>query len=674
MYTHYDDLKDQGWNAYINTIARRLLQADTSNESFAVGITGEWGSGKSTFLRLMKKRFEQEKCILIEFNPWRCTNSSMIIHDYFETLKEKLIPYYSDLEKPLTRYAETLVELELDNTVTKYAQKIVDREDTGLKSLQENIDACLVKMDLPVIIYIDDLDRLDKDELFEVLRLIRNTAQFKRLVYVVTYDKKHIVSLLKSKNIDSAELYIRKIFSMEISLPNYESDLLPQLLYEEIRRLTEGQLPNDMWPLISEQIFKQQENRYLIVEYLQTFRDIKRLAHSFAVNVESVFKLLYPIKEISIVDFFWLEVIHYADYDLYKMLKRESQQVFIIKSIKEKEGLLCYELTENYCLHRILHILYAKERLNDKDSIKYVVNHPKYFSFRLQKQQISKESYRMALNRESNFFTLEEWIKSQVNSNMVDRSQSLYFLLDKTDTQNLDIHISKRYIDLILYWLQYGTYNQIPILVSRKLKKECYNKEFHKLLASHAAERLETVIDQAKEDSTYYHISQALTFMYTSEIELEGNTQFSNDHLLSNEEIEAFHQRNIISYLQHAVILIEDMVNIKRPFYHLVRSAVVLVNNNQDTGYKLKKNLVIDFIIEHYRHNYAENDYRPFLKEFDSKTSSGDSPYLANQMKSETKVKIEHTFGTLDKYKEFLEQCFLIPRNIRSNYYKKNNL
>lgn len=162
--------------------------------------------------------------------------------------------------------------------------------------------------------------------------------------------------------------------------------------------------------------------------------------------------------------------------------------------------------------------------------------------------------------------------------------------------------------------------------------------------------------------------------MYTSEIELEGNTQFSNDHLLSNEEIEAFHQRNIISYLQHAVIPIEDMMDENKSFYHLVRSAVVLMNNNQDTGYKLKKNLVIDFIIEHYRHNNFENDYKPFLKEFDSKTSSGDSPYLANQMKSETKVKIEDTFGTLDKYKEFLEQCFLIPRNIRSNHYKKNNL
>ena len=42
------------------------------------------------------------------------------------------------------------------------------------------------QLDKPILVVIDDIDRLEKEELFEVLRLIRNTGNFTNLIYSVS--------------------------------------------------------------------------------------------------------------------------------------------------------------------------------------------------------------------------------------------------------------------------------------------------------------------------------------------------------------------------------------------------------------------------------------------------------------------------------------------------------
>ena len=42
-------LKNVGWDEYANVLISKLLNTNISNESFAVGINGEWGTGKTTF-------------------------------------------------------------------------------------------------------------------------------------------------------------------------------------------------------------------------------------------------------------------------------------------------------------------------------------------------------------------------------------------------------------------------------------------------------------------------------------------------------------------------------------------------------------------------------------------------------------------------------------------------
>ena len=63
-------------------------------------------------------------------------------------------------------------------------------------------------IDRPVVIVIDDIDRLEKNELFEVLRLIRNTGNFANLIYVVAYDERYVVEQLSNLGIYNGRLYL----------------------------------------------------------------------------------------------------------------------------------------------------------------------------------------------------------------------------------------------------------------------------------------------------------------------------------------------------------------------------------------------------------------------------------------------------------------------------------
>lgn len=78
------DIKNVSKNLedYAKSIVAHLLNTDTSKHSFALGVTGEWGGGKTTFLELLdsKMKGRAEK---VWFNPWMCRTPEQVADDFF---------------------------------------------------------------------------------------------------------------------------------------------------------------------------------------------------------------------------------------------------------------------------------------------------------------------------------------------------------------------------------------------------------------------------------------------------------------------------------------------------------------------------------------------------------------------------------------------------------------
>ena len=86
--------------------------------SLAIGINGPWGSGKTSFLFMIKEALQKENRIIIDFNPWRSSSPSKIIENFFKTLVDELSNYDANLSGNLASYAKTLTEID-ENLITR---------------------------------------------------------------------------------------------------------------------------------------------------------------------------------------------------------------------------------------------------------------------------------------------------------------------------------------------------------------------------------------------------------------------------------------------------------------------------------------------------------------------------------------------------------------------------
>lgn len=658
--------KNEGWNAYIASLVDKLIAADTSEEAFAVGITGEWGSGKTHFLHKLKSMLNSKPCVVVEFNPWKSSSPQNIIYDYFDALKEALIPHYSALDKPLMRYAKALVELDVDDKVTKYVGWIA-KEDQSLQMQQDEIGRCLERIGKPIFVLIDDIDRLDKDELFEVLKLIRNTAQFKNMVYVVTYDKDYIVRMLDKKGVSTPYLYIQKIFPLEVSLPGYEEYLLPQLLYDEINRLDSSELK------IAEQLERciflthAGSNRYVITDYLKNFRDVCRFSLAFVMNLDSYRQIESPLHEIYLSDFFWLEVLHYADWNLYLELKNHPEELLNINSFKNSSNakVWSYDIKKDVSLTReqlkLMKLLFESED-PIKRRIKFIANFSKYFSFRLMQNQIPTASFHQVLKGDEDVIV---WMKTHtVKSDGIDYSQSLYFHLDTFNSRFQKLNINIRYVALLFNWLQWGSNTRASDLVARHLIASRFDVSQWGKLGIEVRKWLDVLVDNCQDDDLHYRIAATLSNMYGVMTMKAGEQIYLDKTLLENIEIEDYAEKNMKRFfINYPNTSVTDIILENSSVNKIMTISRVTSEYYEDVDAYFYQSLVINPILEHFETTRNANDYHLILDNFEVVIHDEEWRY-ADDIVGSRQNDICKLFGTLNNYKEFLERCFVIPDEV----------
>ena len=304
---------------YAETLVKKLKNTDLSKESFAVGITGEWGTGKSTFLNTMKKEIEKEDFAeIVEFNPWLCNSPEQVTQDFFATLINELSPKHSTLSRTINKYAKLLNKIAKPSLIIFGIDLDLTPGDDSLDELKENISNKLANLPKKVVILIDDTDRLEGNEVFEILRLIRNTADFRNVIYIATYDKEYVTDVLKENKIKEPNNYLEKIFQVEAHLLKVEDYELWDTLMKDLKEQLNFQSDN----LIT--ILKSYLKQYsdFIITILTNYRQVKRFARQFAVYLNYL-KESKLINELSPIDLFWVELLQVYDNRVYNILAKD---------------------------------------------------------------------------------------------------------------------------------------------------------------------------------------------------------------------------------------------------------------------------------------------------------------------------------------------------------------
>jgi hypothetical protein len=267
-------------------------------KSYAIGINGKWGSGKTSFVNLIKENFQKdEPYIWINFKPWDSLTKEDVIANFFKTIRKAVNPYSSALSDNLKEYSHLLTN------VSYKGIDLVLNSISKTKSISEScaeINKILSYLDKRIIVFIDDLDRLQKDEIVQVINLIRNTADFDNTVYIATYDKDYVSKAYEELSGNESQRYLEKIFQVEYDLPRIDSYTLRRNLSDKLREYI-GINYNEELTLLKQPVFS---NNYPCFDpYIISIRDVNRFINIFVPH-------FLAIKDnIDFIDYFNLTLI-----------------------------------------------------------------------------------------------------------------------------------------------------------------------------------------------------------------------------------------------------------------------------------------------------------------------------------------------------------------------------
>lgn len=394
----YSELRHTGWDNYVGDLLALMPRDRLKKESLAIGISGNWGSGKTSFLKSMQKQMNADYRV-VTFNPWTCTDKEQIISQFFALMREQTENNDESLHEAIQKYQDIVLDADIHPALTFLAKILpLSKKEQTLESLKDKIEeAITIDGSKPFAIFIDDLDRLEGNELFEVLRLIRITANFRNVVFVVAYDRDYICNVLnESKNIKRAEEYIQKIFHLEVSLPKFEDETLLDVFMDETVRIA---ALNERQAASLRQLIMQLFNvdGLSFTDFVPNFRQARRFANVFALNLKSI---LAHTKDFVVKDFIGIELLHFAYPDIHRTLMYKPMT--LLKQSHEllsKTRLLVYESKNNTPSDKLLRKLFYSNNETQQTSreVRSQLSYANYFCYRLPNNSIGATEFEMLM-------------------------------------------------------------------------------------------------------------------------------------------------------------------------------------------------------------------------------------------------------------------------------------
>ena len=296
-------------------LAKKIFHTDTSKAAFTLGLTAPWGAGKTSFMLAMQQYLRDNHCseiILIEFNPWMYRKAPNLTQIFFEELSRALAPYSSALASGFMQYVDYILSKE-NNTWIQLGARLLP-QGFKAKSTSEQykfLEKEIGKLRRKIVIFIDDVDRLDSEELIELFSLVRNISPFPNMSYILAYDKEYVATQLQKQFDEHTNRYMEKIVQAEYPLAKITPEQLKEAFAKELVNVssTYNRLATHIISSIK------------LEDYLPTLRAIKQICNALSSRRKELEGNVAPF------DWFIIELIRIRYPDLFHFLKGNYEQI-----------------------------------------------------------------------------------------------------------------------------------------------------------------------------------------------------------------------------------------------------------------------------------------------------------------------------------------------------------
>lgn len=274
--------------------AKRVLSLD-ARQGLVVGVLGPWGSGKTSFVNLARTHFESSSVPVLDFNPWMFSGAEQLVQSFFSELSAqlKLKPGLAEVGKSLEEYGDIFSNLtwlpvigswiERGQDLAKLVGGVLQRKKEGAAGQRAKVDKALRELSRPVIVILDDIDRLNTAEIRDIFRLVRLTANFPNIIYVLAFDRKRVEDALSEQGIPG-RAYLEKILQVGFDLPAVPTHVLNQQIFDCLNAELDGlpvaqTLDHKVWPDIFMEVIR---------PLIENMRDVRRYSAAVGGTVRSL--------------------------------------------------------------------------------------------------------------------------------------------------------------------------------------------------------------------------------------------------------------------------------------------------------------------------------------------------------------------------------------------------
>ncbi|MCR5812296.1 MAG: KAP family NTPase [Lachnospiraceae bacterium] len=300
-----------------------------SKKAYVIGLKGEWGSGKTTILNNVKRilaHVYKDNIAIIDFDPQIYGTQESLVFALYDSLLKCMGIKYSlrSNRKQISNISSIISSAPYVGGVIK--EWIMLKEDVNdeIQRTKDNVSSLIKQSGKTVVYIIDNLDRLDGDNILLIFRIISSLFDVSGMVFILAYDSKRISKILgNTKKINPK--YIEKIVQQEICIPGISDKELKEVY---------GTCFSNMLRIygVDEEKLINYENLYkLICSEIVDVRKFKRLINS-AFSIAFTSNSVLNRRDLAIIEF-----IRFTVPELYKSIINNKKYYVSSDTIIDEE-------------------------------------------------------------------------------------------------------------------------------------------------------------------------------------------------------------------------------------------------------------------------------------------------------------------------------------------------